>query len=110
MTRTLLLSGFALALMTMTGCAMCAHPFDYDYGAFGGSWERADPANGRVGSAFHAAGARLVQTDEPTEADTDSSTLPAPEDRPDDSVLVPRQANAAGLNDDAPEPDLIFLQ
>ena len=48
MTRSLLLSGFAMLLMTMTGCAMCAHPFDNDYGAFGGTWERADPSAGRV--------------------------------------------------------------
>ena len=40
-----------LALWSI-GCAMPEHPYDDDYAAFGGRWERQDPAHGRVGSAF----------------------------------------------------------
>ena len=36
---------------------MCSHDGDYDFGMYGGSWERHDPCRGRVGSAFYEAGA-----------------------------------------------------
>lgn len=37
---------------------MCSGPFDADYAAEGGVWERHDPSHGRVGSAFSDAGGR----------------------------------------------------
>jgi hypothetical protein len=42
------------------GCAMCGSQDDYTYAAFGGRWQRDDPINGRVGSAFAPAGAMVV--------------------------------------------------
>lgn len=43
-------------LASSTGCAICCHPHDYEYCAYGGRWERDDRCNGRVGSAFEPAG------------------------------------------------------
>ena len=40
MMRRLILSVGCLALAVSTGCAMCSSPFDYDYGAYGGRWDR----------------------------------------------------------------------
>ncbi len=39
------------------GCAMCCTPYDDDYSAHGGRWQRTDMRHGRVGSAFAPAGA-----------------------------------------------------
>jgi len=52
----------AMIVLPMTGCAMCAGPFDAQYSAEGGSWERHDPSHGRVGSAFSDAGAPRAET------------------------------------------------
>ena len=58
-----------VTLLPLMGCAFCASPFDNHYGAEGGVWDRQNPTEGRVGSAFSNAGAAIG---EPTEA-------PAPE-------------------------------
>jgi len=60
MMRRLILSVGCLALAATTGCAMCSSPFDYDYGAYGGRWDRIERCRGRVGSAFEPAEARLL--------------------------------------------------
>ncbi|MCP4813607.1 MAG: hypothetical protein GY888_13940 [Planctomycetaceae bacterium] len=52
----------AMIVLPMTGCAMCAGPFDRQYSAEGGAWERHDPNHGRVGSAFSDAGAPRDET------------------------------------------------
>ena len=44
------------ALCVVSGCSMCCTPYDYDYSAYGGRWQRTDMTNGRVGSAFAPAG------------------------------------------------------
>jgi hypothetical protein len=44
-------------LLFVSGCAICASPYDSHYAAHGGSWDRADPSEGRVASVFHPAGA-----------------------------------------------------
>jgi hypothetical protein len=43
-----------------TGCAMCSSCLDDTYAAYGGKWQRADPVQGRVGSAFDPAGTTLA--------------------------------------------------
>jgi hypothetical protein len=48
-----LVSGLAASL---SGCAMCCAPFDYDYPQVAGRWVRQNPSSGRVGSAFDDAG------------------------------------------------------
>lgn len=54
--KRLLLTYSLLALLTATtGCAMCESSFDNQYAAHGGTWQRADPEAGRVGSAFEPA-------------------------------------------------------
>lgn len=52
----------AMIVLPMTGCAMCAGPFDAQYSAEGGAWERHDASHGRVGSAFSNAGAPRGET------------------------------------------------
>lgn len=37
-------------ISSLMGCAMCCGPYDDDYNVFGGKYQRADPAHGRVGS------------------------------------------------------------
>ena len=37
----------------LSGCAACCNPYDFNYPAFGGKWERVDRQQGRVGSAFY---------------------------------------------------------
>jgi hypothetical protein len=61
MRRSLLL---ICLLMPLTGCTLCASPYDCDYGLFGGSWERHEPSHGRVGSKFHNAGSPVYPQSE----------------------------------------------
>lgn len=44
--------GLLLLLPALTGCAMCQDIDDYNYSAYGGTWQRDDMSRGRVGSAF----------------------------------------------------------
>ena len=55
------------SLAAAAGCAMCASPHDCTYSAYGGSWQRADPCCGRVGSVFHPAGPETIEIVEETE-------------------------------------------
>lgn len=41
-----------VASVGLSGCSMCCGPYDYDYPAFPGLVQRADPVYGRVGSIF----------------------------------------------------------
>ena len=69
----------ALCLVTvlpLVGCAFCASPFDEHYGAEGGVWERRNPTEGRVGSAFSSAGSAVG---EPTEATVAPELTTSPE-------------------------------
>ena len=71
MNRYLLHCLLIASLAALSGCAMCAGPFDHNYPAFGGAWQRSDPVNGRVGSIFEPAGDQVVGTGvatAPTEA------------------------------------------
>ncbi len=86
MTRLLL--GIAIVAMAglNSGCAMCSAEGDYNYGFFGGSWQRMDPCRGRVGSAFYEAGApvkpaepEVIETPEPTPTDEPAPRIPLDE-------------------------------
>jgi hypothetical protein len=85
MRRSLLL--LACLTMPLAGCTLCASPYDYDYGLFGGSWQRYEPSQGRVGSRFNNAGApinphreELIQTPgEPTPIESPTTPeIPTP--------------------------------
>lgn len=65
MTRRFALIAGSWLLAASTGCAICSSPFDYDYAAYGGRWERGDRCRGRVGSVFEPAEARLISPQEP---------------------------------------------
>lgn len=55
----MLLIGFLLA--GGMGCAICPNPYDNDYNAFGGTYDRADRARSRAGSAFEPAEMQMAQ-------------------------------------------------
>ena len=64
-----------LVVSLLSGCAMCANPFDEFYAAYGGSRPRADMLAGRVGSKFVEAG-QWCETDPlPTPAATDDGSV-----------------------------------
>ena len=55
MRRSLLITA-CLLVAPLAGCTICPSPYDCDYGFYGGSWQRHEPSQGRVGSAFNNAG------------------------------------------------------
>jgi hypothetical protein len=84
-----------LVLAGTTGCAMCDNAQDWSYAAFGGKWQRDNPASGRVASLFDPAGGQVIEQGFPTEAE------PAPEgmeqgEETDESLLEePEEAEEA---------------
>jgi hypothetical protein len=56
MLRTLYCIGLLSLLSSSLGCAVCCSPDDYNYGTYGGRWQRHDLSSGRVSSAFAEAG------------------------------------------------------
>lgn len=50
----------ALLLASAGGCALCPSPYDYDYNAFGGKYDRVERCRGRAGSAFEPAESGLA--------------------------------------------------
>jgi len=96
MVRAAVIVVSAVFMMAGAGCAICNSEFDRDYGAFGGSWNRHDRSEGRVGSAFGSAGDRVAlgtsqaldeQSEEDVPAETeegmDSPTVPDLTDPPE---------------------------
>jgi hypothetical protein len=75
----LMLSG---CLATFAGCAMCSSCDDYNYGAYGGSWQRVDMQYGRVGSAFTDVGVNVTGDGEELEPE------PLPSGPPDVEELT----------------------
>ena len=65
MLATRLLSLIACTLLCMTaGCTTCCTPYDYDYPAYGGRWQRNDPTSGRVGSVFSNVSSQVVDEED----------------------------------------------
>lgn len=110
-----LLAGSLIALLAaLSGCAMCGSPFDYSYSAYGGSWQRVDQDQGRVGSLFDPADATVVGADEATVAE-DGAAVPdqvvPPGDEPavEPSATGPDAAGkAAAPSDSAPAPGALI--
>ena len=75
--------GLFLLVSSSLGCAVCCSPDDYNYGAYGGRWERHDMSSGRVGSAFAEAGYDSIGDRIDAEAPTE------PEARPGDDHIRP---------------------
>ena len=102
MHRQLLSLGLLCLLPTCWGCAMCCGTDDYNYGAYGGRWQRHDLAHGRVGSLFAPAGYDTLGTGDPLSAageeDADIEQDDAPRRAPGDDDLP------APGDDDLPAP------
>lgn len=81
MLRKLCCIGLLSLVGSSLGCAVCCSPDDFNYGAYGGRWQRHDMENGRVGSAFAEAGydslGGVIET----------QTAPEPEDLPGDDHM-----------------------
>lgn len=57
--RSVLLLTFTVGLLSLTGCRICTDCEDEAYPTYGGIWQRTDRFNGRVGSLFAPAGAKI---------------------------------------------------
>jgi hypothetical protein len=91
-------------LLFVSGCAICANPYDSHFAAHGGSWERDDPSNGRVASVFDPAGPMVQrQLDEGSPGTTPSGLPPRT-----DEILLPEDSGRGYLDEDPP-PDLDSL-
>jgi hypothetical protein len=98
-----------LSLLVSGGCAMCAHPYDCWYAAYGGLRQRTDMADGRVGSVFDPApevsyAPGKQQSPQPTPAEE-----PAPAIKPpDESGLPTPQAPTTGPTTPLPTTEQRF--
>src|SRR4051794_24718530 len=80
--RRSLIASLCLLAAGLAGCTICASPYDSHYGFYGGSWQRYEPTQGRVGSAFNNAGAPINPAPEsiqPTGEPTPSGSPTRPE-------------------------------
>ena len=81
MLRKLYCIGLLSLLSSSLGCAMCCSPDDYNYGTYGGRWQRHDLSHGRVGSAFAEAGYDTVGEVIEAGPTTEPEPLPPGDDR-----------------------------
>jgi hypothetical protein len=92
--RIFALVAAGLLLAGSIGCSVCQSTYDYNYGFYGGSWQRHDPACGRVGSVLQPAGAPVYG---PSQAE-----IIAPPDQPlpsqdfEEEELPPRRSYEEG--------------
>ena len=91
-------------LLFVSGCAICANPYDSHFAAQGGSWERDDPSDGRVASVFHPAGPMVKGRLDQDSLETTPSDLPPRTDE----ILLPEDSGRGYLDEDPP-PDLDSL-
>ena len=78
--------GLVGLLAGLSGCSICASPFDHDYGFYGGTWERHDACRGRVGSRFYNAGTPAFA---PQEEEIDTPAEPMPSEAPEPPTRSP---------------------
>ena len=83
MFRRLYCIGLLSLVSSSLGCALCCSPYDYNYGAYGGRWQRQDMSSGRVGSAFAEAGYDSLGNM------LDAQPAAEPEPRPGDDHIRP---------------------
>ena len=79
---SLALAGACLLSASM-GCSMCCAPFDTAFAAYGGTVERGDMYQGRIGSVFDpadAAAASYEYQDDATIIEPDTAFAPFEED------------------------------
>src|SRR5262245_16551754 len=93
------LSLFAVVMIAAwsSGCAICCAPYDDYYPAVGGRWVRDNPAYGRVGSAFDAAGHRV---DDVAVSATSSTPAPATPAQSGARTVAPRRDGASSFATD----------
>lgn len=75
-----------LPLLAISGCTLCASPYDYDYGGFVSKTPRTDMRHGRVGSIFSDPGhseSVVAETGEPETIEVDGVEISDPVHRDD---------------------------
>lgn len=87
MLRKLYCIGLLSLVSSSLGCALCCSPDDWNYGAYGGRWQRHDMSSGRVSSAFAEAGYDSLGDILDTESAAEYPTEPQP--RPGDDNIRP---------------------
>lgn len=97
-----------MLLVASSGCAICNSEYDFDYSAFGGSWDRHDRTHGRVGSAFHPAGERVSlgktsPAEEQKEESPSNESLLAPETPSEEEMTEPAPDESTPPATDAPQ-------
>jgi hypothetical protein len=83
-------------LFSSTGCNLCCPPYMDDYATVGGKWARANPTEGRVGSAFSDPGTLTASAELPeypsfesTEETTIHQTIePMPDPAADAPIIL----------------------
>ncbi len=105
----ILVIGLATSCLALSGCAICASPYDDHYSAFGGRWERDVENHGRVGSLYTQAGYRLDDSD----VEPDDGPLGTPgEDSVEDAELrsisysMPYDESLEGVDERVVDPEL----
>ena len=88
----------SLTLLVTGGCAVCAHPYDCDYAAYGGLRQRTDMSQGRVASVFDPASEISYET--PAEQSPPASPRPDSEAADGPPTLDP----APGVAPESPKP------
>jgi hypothetical protein len=96
--RSLLSWCGCLLLLSSSGCAICAHPYDAWYAAYGGVRQRTDMAHGRVGSVFDPA----PEVSYPSR--TQQSRQPTPAEEPERDTVVPEPSVSPGPQPPAEGP------
>lgn len=92
-------------LLSVGGCAISATPYDRHFTAYGGSWQRHDPADGRVASVIHPAGPFTVRVVDEAERGWTPDQKPPQED----AILEPYVPEPEYLDDLPPLMDLLDL-
>ncbi|GAB5405309.1 MAG: hypothetical protein Aurels2KO_35400 [Aureliella sp.] len=87
MRKSSLLAALALAIISQTGCSICAPGYIDDYGAVGGKWERVNPTHGRVGSILSDSGTTVGSSDEVYYDDSYSDVVEEGEVYYDDAAI-----------------------
>lgn len=97
----------ALSPFLLSGCAICTNCEDEAYPSYGGIWQRTDRFDGRVGSVFAPAGAKVATAETVSDAspqrweddaEEDYETLPPDTVSPDG--MVPEATAPLGPEDD----------
>lgn len=106
--RLLTCLGILIFALSLTGCRICKSCEDFDYPSYGGSWQRTVRDQGRVGSLFDPAGAKvasLTDRDAPDTEDEIERSKPENQDDPMNDELEGEEAEDSDSDTRDREPN-----